>query len=220
MGVESGLDWFDVKIDVSFGDQKVALKDLQKAFIKKSNFITLSDGSIGILSEEWMKKFAHYFKAGEVKKDMLQISNFQFGIIDELYLELEDKPDFLVELYEKKKRIQNISDIHAVEIPKGIKATLRDYQHEGLNWLNFLDENQLGGCLADDMGLGKTLQTIAFLQHLKVTKKPKLPSIIIAPTSLIFNWENEIKMFCPTLKLLIFTGANRLENIDFSPIMM
>lgn len=215
LGVESGLDWFDVKIDVSFGDQKVALKDLQKAFIKKSNFITLSDGSIGILSEEWMKKFAHYFKAGEVKKDMLQISNFQFGIIDELYLELEDKPDFLVQLYEKKKRIQNISDIHAVEIPKGIKATLRDYQHEGLNWLNFLDENQLGGCLADDMGLGKTLQTIAFLQHLKVTKKPKLPSIIIAPTSLIFNWENEIKMFCPTLKLLIFTGANRLENIDF-----
>lgn len=211
--MKSDLDWFDVNIDISFGDQKLSLKDLQKAFIKKSNYIVLSDGSIGILPEEWMKKFANYFKVGEVKKDGLQISNFQFGIIDELYDELEVKPEFLINLYEKKQRIQNISNIQETPIPKAIKAKMRDYQHHGLNWLNFLDENQLGGCLADDMGLGKTLQTIAFLQHLKVTKKPKFPSLIIAPTSLIFNWENEINKFCPTLKLHIFTGTNRMETL-------
>ena len=212
--VKSDLDWFDVNIDISFGDQKLSLKDLQKAFVKKSNYIVLSDGSIGILPEEWMKKFANYFKVGEIKKDALQISNFQFGIIDELYQELEEKPEFLINLYEKKQRIQNISNILPTPIPKGIKAKMRDYQHHGLNWLNFLDENQLGGCLADDMGLGKTLQTIAFLQHLKVTKKPKLPSLIIAPTSLIFNWEQEISKFCPTLKLHVFTGANRFETLE------
>ncbi|MEG0760988.1 SNF2-related protein [Chryseobacterium sp.] len=214
VSVQSDLDWFDVKIDISFGDQKLSLKDLQKAFVKKTNFVTLSDGSIGILPEEWMQKFAAYFKIGEVKKDTLQISNYQFGMIDELYQELEEKPDFLIELYEKKKRIQNISNINTVEVPKEIIATLRDYQREGLNWLVFLEENQLGGCLADDMGLGKTLQTIAFLQHLKITKKPKLPSLIIAPTSLVFNWENEMKKFCPSLKLLIYTGANRNENLE------
>ena len=64
------------------------------------------------------------------------------------------------------------------------------------------------------MGLGKTLQTIAFLQYLKLEYKKNLPSLIIAPTSLIFNWKNEIEKFCPTLKMLAFVGSNRLENIE------
>jgi SNF2 family DNA or RNA helicase len=93
---------------------------------------------------------------------------------------------------------------------------LRDYQQHGLNWLAFLDQNQLGGCLADDMGLGKTLQTITFLQHLKTTQKNKTTSLIIAPTSLIFNWNKEIEKFCPTLKILTFVGSERSHLIkDF-----
>ncbi|WP_054509116.1 DEAD/DEAH box helicase [Chryseobacterium sp. ERMR1:04] len=211
VSVKSDIDWFDISIDVSFGDQKLSLKDLQKAFVKKSNFVVLGDGSIGIMPKDWMDKFAGYFKVGEIKKEGLQISNFQFGIIDELYNELEEKPDFLIDLYEKKKRIQSIENIEKVPVPKGIKAKLREYQIHGLHWLNFLDTHQLGGCLADDMGLGKTLQMITFLQHLKTTRKPKNPSLIIAPTSLIFNWQNEINKFCPTLKLLVFTGLNRAE---------
>ncbi|GBU09147.1 hypothetical protein AwWohl_02850 [Gammaproteobacteria bacterium] len=221
--IKSDIDWFDVEIKVSFGNQKVGLKSIQQAFLKKTNYIELGDGTLGILPEEWMRKFEHYFKAGAVKKDSIQLSNYQFGIIDELFDEMEKKPPFLLELLEKKRRLQNISHIDPVAIPKGIKAKLRDYQHHGLNWLNFLDKNQLGGCLADDMGLGKTLQTIAFLQHLKLTKayllidkKTKIapPSLIIAPTSLIFNWKNEIEQFCPSLKMLSFVGSNRLEHKD------
>ncbi|NRS89626.1 ERCC4-related helicase [Flavobacterium sp. 7E] len=214
VNLKSDIDWFDIEIDISFGNQKVNIKELQKAFLKKANYMTLGDGTLGILPEEWMKKFANYFKTGEIKKNGIQISNYQFGIIDELYEELENKPTFLEELYNKKLRLQNISEIEPIAIPKGIKAKLRDYQHHGLNWLAFLDKNQLGGCLADDMGLGKTLQTIAFLQHLKITNPKNQPSLIIAPTSLIFNWKNEIEKFCPTLKLLTFTGSNRLENKD------
>lgn len=214
VNLKSDIDWFDIEIDISFGNQKASIKELQKAFLKKSNYVTLGDGTLGILPEEWMKKFANYFKTGEIKKNGVQISNYQFGIIDELYDELETKPTFLEELYNKKMRLQNISEIEPIAIPKGIKAKLRDYQHHGLNWLAFLDKNQLGGCLADDMGLGKTLQTITFLQHLKVNNPKCQPSLIIAPTSLIFNWKNEIEKFCPTLKLLTFTGANRIENKD------
>jgi SNF2 family DNA or RNA helicase len=214
VNLKSDIDWFDIEIDISFGNQKVNIRDLQKAFLKKSNYVTLGDGTLGILPEEWMKKFANYFKTGEVKKNGIQISNYQFGIIDELYEEIESKPAFLEELYNKKMRLQNISEIKTVAIPKGIKAKLREYQHHGLNWLAFLDKNQLGGCLADDMGLGKTLQTITFLQHLKLKNPKGQPSLIIAPTSLIFNWNNEIEKFCPTLKMLTFTGANRLENKD------
>lgn len=214
VNLKSDIDWFDIEIDISFGNQKVNIKELQKAFLKKSNYVTLGDGTLGILPEEWMKKFANYFKTGEVKKNGIQISNYQFGIIDELYEEIETKPAFLEELYNKKIRLQNISEIETVAIPKGIKAKLREYQHHGLNWLAFLDKNQLGGCLADDMGLGKTLQTITFLQHLKLKNPKGQPSLIIAPTSLIFNWGNEIEKFCPTLKMLTFVGANRIENKD------
>jgi SNF2 family DNA or RNA helicase len=214
VNLKSNTDWFDIEIEVSFGNQKASLKELQKSFIKKTNYVTLGDGTLGILPEEWMKKFSGYFKTGEIKKNGIQISNFQFGIIDELYEEMENKPKFLVELYEKKKRLQNISNIEEIAIPKGIKAKLRDYQHHGLNWLAFLDKNQLGGCLADDMGLGKTLQTITFLQYLKTQNKNNPPSLIIAPTSLIFNWKNEIEKFCPSLKMLVYVGNNRAENKD------
>ena len=216
VSLKSEIDWFDIEIDIKFGNQKVALKELQKSFLKKSNYVALGDGTLGILPEEWMKKFAGYFKAGEIKKNGVQISNYQFGIIDELYEEMHTKPAFLEELYNKKMRLQNISEIETVPLPKGIKAKLRDYQHHGLNWLAFLDKNQLGGCLADDMGLGKTLQTIAFLQHLKSQNKSLPPSLIIAPTSLIFNWNAEIEKFCPSLKMLTFTGANRMDSVvDF-----
>lgn len=214
VSIASQIDWFDVAIDINFGNQKVSLKDVQKAIIKKSNYITLGDGTIGILPEEWMKKFASYFKAGEIKKDTIQLSNYQFGIIDELYQEIENKPAFLEELYQKKLRLQNLSQVENILIPKEIKANLRDYQQHGLNWLTFLDTNKLGGCLADDMGLGKTLQAITFLMHLKKTKKNLQPSLIIAPTSLIFNWKNEIKKFAPSLKTILFVGNNRKELQD------
>lgn len=214
IALKSDIDWFDLEIEISFGNQIAGLKELQKAFLKKTNYVALGDGTLGILPEEWIKKLAKYFKVGEIKKNGIKLSNYQFGIIDELFDEIEKKPPFLLELLEKKKRLQNISEIATVEIPKGIKAKLRDYQHHGLNWLAFLDQNQLGGCLADDMGLGKTLQAITFLQYLKLKDKKCLPSLIIAPTSLIFNWRNEIEKFCPSLKLLTFVGPNRMDLKD------
>ncbi|WP_430614732.1 SNF2-related protein [Flavobacterium sp. JP2137] len=212
ISLKSDIDWFDMEIKITFGDQQVDLKELQKAFVKNSNYVVLGDGTLGVLPEEWMKKFAIYFKAGELKKNSIQLSNFQFGIIDELYEEMHTKPAFLEELYRKKQRLQHIESIESIAVPKTIKATLRDYQQHGLNWLAFLDKNQIGGCLADDMGLGKTLQTIAFLEYLKRKDKNTLPSLIIAPTSLVFNWNSEIAKFCPSLKALNFTGTNRMEH--------
>ena len=212
LSVSADLDWFDLEIKVKFGNQKVNLKELRKAFIKKQDYVQLSDGTLGLMPNEWMKKFSNYFKAGEVKANTIKLSNYQFGIIDELYAELDKKPEFLKDLYAKKERIKNIKTIKSVEIPKGIKATLRDYQQEGLNWLAFLHENKLGGCLADDMGLGKTLQVITFLQYLKSTLKVKGTSLVVLPTSLVYNWKNELEKFCPTLKVTTHIGSKRLKN--------
>ncbi|RFC55862.1 SNF2-related protein [Brumimicrobium aurantiacum] len=209
VGLSSGTDWFDMNVDIAFGNQKVNLKKLQKAIIKQSNFVELNDGSIGVLPKEWIEKYKKYFKLGNVKKDKIEISNFQFNIIDELYEEETNVPHFLTELHEKKKRINNLKSLKPIPHPKGLNATLRAYQEEGLNWLVFLHENQLGGCLADDMGLGKTLQTIAFFQYLKNQKSTTLPHLVIAPTSLIFNWAAEIEKFAPKLSVLSFIGPKR-----------
>ncbi len=208
MGVKSDIDWFDLEIQVKFGKETVSLKEIRKAIVNKSKFIQLNDGSLGVLPEKWLNKFAKYFKAGEVTKDRIKISNFQFNIIDELHDDLETTPKFLIELQKKKLRLQNLKTDIDVSIPKGLKATLRPYQKQGLNWLVFLDKNKLGGCLADDMGLGKTLQAIAFLGLLKKKKKQKT-HLIIMPTSLIFNWKKEIEKFFPSLKALIYTGPKR-----------
>ena len=217
--VSSGTDWFDLKIDIQFGDQKVDLKSLQKAILNKTNYVELKDGTLGILPEKWIEKYKKYFQLGQLKKDAIEISNFQFNIIDELYEELTNAPQFLEELYEKKKRLSNLSELKPVPKPRNLKATLRPYQQEGLNWMVFLHENKLGGCLADDMGLGKTLQTIAFLQHLKnnTPTKDKIPHLVIAPTSLMFNWQAEIEKFAPKLNTLVYIGANRSELQDEIP---
>lgn len=211
IGLSSGTDWFDMSLEIEFGDQKVDLKKLQKSIVKNSNYVELTDGSLGVLPKEWIEKYKKYFKLGQIKKDKIEISNFQFNIIDELYEDLENSPDFLKELHEKKKRLSNLSELREVKPSKKLKADLRSYQKEGLNWMVFLHENKLGGCLADDMGLGKTLQSIAFLQYLKdeVKAKTTAPSLIVAPTSLMFNWIAEFEKFAPNLKHLLFYGSKR-----------
>ena len=213
VGLSSGMDWFDMAIDIEFGDQKVDLKKLQKSILKNSNYVELTDGSLGILPQKWIEKYKKYFKLGQIKKDKIEISNFQFNIIDELYEDLENSPDFLKELYETKKRISSLKKLKQVEPSKKLNAELRSYQKEGLNWMVFLHENKLGGCLADDMGLGKTIQSIAFLQHIKDQAKANslTPSLIVAPTSLMFNWVSELDKFAPDLNHLLFYGTNRHE---------
>lgn len=211
--VSSGTDWFDLKIDIQFGDQQVDLKSLQKSIINKSNYVELKDGTLGLIPKEWIEKYKKYFQLGQIKKDKIEISNFQFNIIDELYEDLTNTPKFLEELYEKKKRLLNLSELKTIPKPKELKASLRPYQQDGLNWLVFLHENKLGGCLADDMGLGKTLQTIAFLQYVKnnTPAKAKKPHLVVAPTSLMFNWQAELKKFAPKLNVLVYIGGNRKE---------
>lgn len=212
--LSSGTDWFDMKVDIAFGDQKVDLRKLQKAIIKNSNYVELKDGSLGIVPKQWIEKYQKYFKLGQTKKDHIEISNYNFNIIDELYEDLDNSPDFLKELHARKQRILNLKDLKPVKPSKHLDAELRPYQKEGLNWMVFLHDNKLGGCLADDMGLGKTLQSIAFLQYLKDLrgkKKNNNPSLVVSPTSLIFNWINEFEKFAPKLKTLTFTGSKRNE---------
>lgn len=107
-------------------------------------------------------------------------------------------------------RIHNFRELEPVQLPADFKGELREYQKEGTNWLSFLREYGLAGILADDMGLGKTVQTLALLlAHHK--KHKRLPSLIVAPTSVVYNWLSEAERFTPTLTTALFLGRDRGE---------
>jgi len=97
--------------------------------------------------------------------------------------------------------------------PAALRATLRPYQHEGLMWLEHKRDAGVGGVLADDMGLGKTLQTIALLAREKEARRMDIPTLIVAPTSLVQNWQREFKKFAPHIRVISYTGPKRHRRI-------
>jgi SNF2 family DNA or RNA helicase len=203
----SGIDWFDMHIEVQFGDQFVGIKEIQKAVLKKQNYVELSDGSLGMLPEEWLKKYENILKFGRVKGEELQISKLHFSLIDELGKDINNF-ELEQELFEKKSKLLNFKEMAEIPLPTNIQAKLRDYQVEGFKWLNFLDEFSWGGILADDMGLGKTLQMLTFLQEQQNRNKHSV-HLVVLPTTLIFNWQAEAAKFCPDLKLYVHRGGTR-----------
>jgi len=208
--VESGIDWFDVKMDVKFGGQKVSLKEIRKSILNKQKAVKLDDGSTGILPEEWINKWLTALKFGKLEDDdTLKLSNLHFLLIEDLYKQLDDNTQ-RKEIHEKKKKLNDFKELKQVKPPEGLKATLRHYQEEGLSWLNFLCEFGWGGCLADDMGLGKTIQVLALIMHIKQKdKRKKNVSLVVAPTTLLFNWQAEIEKFCPDLRVNLHWGQTR-----------
>jgi superfamily II DNA or RNA helicase len=114
-------------------------------------------------------------------------------------------------LREMVKQLAGQSALAEVALPTGLNAELRPYQHQGLNWLQFLRTHGLGGILADDMGLGKTLQTLAHVLVEKQAGRLDRPALVIAPVSLMGNWRREANRFTPTLRVLVLHGAERHE---------
>lgn len=214
--VISGIDWFETAIKVKFNKQTVSLKHLHKSIRNKSKFVQLDDGTAGILPDEWLAKFEAYFGAGEVIEETLRTPNVNFASVAELYETelLDQKSQERLKGYQTK--LATFDAIEDVIVPKELNATLRAYQKEGLNWLNFLDGFNFGGILADDMGLGKTIQILAFI----LAQREKLgaqTNLIVVPASLVFNWQQEIKKFAPTLQLKTIYGAERSKiTSDFN----
>ena len=106
-------------------------------------------------------------------------------------------------------KLAHFEGLEAVVVPKQLNTQLRDYQQNGLNWLNFLQEYGFGGILADDMGLGKTVQALAMMQLLLERKQLNKPMLLVCPTSLVGNWRNEAAKFTPDLKVLVLHGPHR-----------
>ncbi|WP_223608085.1 DEAD/DEAH box helicase [Chryseobacterium sp. OSA05B] len=208
--ITSGLDWFNAKLKVSFGQKDAALKQLHRAIRNRSKFVQLDDGTLGLLPEEWIDKMNEFFRIGEIDCEDLKIPKISFTEISSLFEKEVLSKEIQEELTSYSLQFSSVKNIPQVIVPKGLNATLRDYQHDGLNWLDFLDGFNFGGCLADDMGLGKTLQVIAFILSQR-EKHGHTTNLVVVPTSLLFNWQEEINKFAPSVKVMTHYGADRLK---------
>ncbi len=112
------------------------------------------------------------------------------------------------------RKLRDFSGIAPLEPPEKLTATLRPYQLQGVAWLQFMREYELGGILADDMGLGKTVQTLTHLQLEVDAGRARQPSLVVAPTSVIGNWRSESARFTPDLRVLVLHGAHRKEDFE------
>lgn len=213
ISVSSGIDWFNLEGNVQFGDTSVSFIDLISFIKQKKNYIQLSDGSIGLLPEKWIKKLRRFLSFTEIENDKIKLSHTHTLAIPEL-LSDADEAQTDDSFNEKLKQLSSFSSIKEKELPKNFVGELRDYQKFGFNWFYFLQENNFGGILADDMGLGKTVQVLALLLNEK-QNNIKEPNLIIVPTSVVFNWINEAAKFTPSLKILNHTGQERIKENNF-----
>jgi superfamily II DNA or RNA helicase len=209
LSVTSGMDWFELDGRVSFGSQDVALPELLEAARRGETSIALGDGSIGILPDEWLRKYGLLADLGTATEEgRLRFARNQAGLLDSL---LAAQPGASADAGFAKVReeLRAFEGIEPLDAPPGFQGELRPYQREGLGWLEYLRRFGFGGILADDMGLGKTIQVLAFLQRLRSRRQLKGPSLVVVPRSLVFNWMQEAARFTPRLKVLEYTGANR-----------
>ena len=208
LALSTGIDWFDLDGGIDYGGQSVSLPELLSAARRGDTMIELGDGSMGMLPDEWLKKYSMLADLGLAENGALRFNASQAGVLDAL---LANQPEIQVDAaFEKvRENLRQFEGVIALDSPPGFHGELRPYQREGLGWLDYLQRFGFGGILADDMGLGKTIQVLALLQRRRYRRQAKGPSLAVVPRSLVFNWLQEAAKFTPRLKLLDYTGSNR-----------
>jgi len=211
VNISSETDWFDVELNLEFDGVPVSLKELKKALQANKKFVKLRDGSIARLPEKLIEKFNYMLNFGQVDDRSIRFANHHLSFVDRMLAEAGQKTmDALSK--EKLQKLDQFEKIKDYPLPKTFIGDLRDYQKAGYDWLNFLQDFNFGGILADDMGLGKTVQALALLQN-EIIKYPRKPNLIVAPTSVIFNWVREIERFTPEITYLVHYGTRRSRDI-------
>ncbi len=234
----SRIDWFELGMGVEVEGQKLDLAPLLANLVMSDRldpaavtlmaeegddiYIPLDDGRhLALAAKRFLPVIIalHELTMGGsvvAKNGRIQISKAETALLSVL----EDQEGITFKGLESLRRLAALGaslgagGIPPVALPENFKATLRPYQAEGLAWLNLLRDVGLGGILADDMGLGKTVQILALLAVEKAEGRLQGPALIIAPTSLMTNWQNEARKFAPDLRLLLLHGAARKERFD------
>ena len=210
--IRSGIDWFELHGQVSYDEHIVALPALLSALERGETFVTLDDGTVGLLPEEWIRKHVTVARFGSPEGDHLRFRPSQAALLDAL---LATQPDVSCDetFARAREQLKAFNGIRPQDPAATFSGTLRAYQREGVGWLTFLQQFGFGGCLADDMGLGKTVMVLAMLDWRRTVQPPgdRRPSLAVVPRSLVFNWRQEAARFTPELRVLDYSGVGREE---------
>ena len=215
MSVSSGIDWFELRGQANFDGLTVELPELLAAARRGQTMVPLGDGSVGLLPEEWLRRFGLAGSVGVTEGDFVRFEKAQVGMLDLLLSEQAEVT--CDETFQRaREELGGFGGVQALEAPAGFVGELRHYQKEGMGWFEFLRRFGFGGCLADDMGLGKTIQVLALLEARREERAARgvtqQPSLVVVPRSLVFNWHQEASRFTPTLRILDHTGIDRLRD--------
>ena len=217
ISVSSGIDWFDVEAKIEFEGVGLELPALLEALQSRQSLVRLGDGSFGVVPETWLARWQSLGALGEMHQGALRVKRSRGFLLDTLLAERSDvQTDAGFEAM--RTRLARAKSPEPTREPAAFAGQLRPYQRAGLGWLAFLGEVGMGGCLADDMGLGKTVQVLALI----LRRKPKArgPTLVVAPKTLLFNWEREAQRFAPNLNVHVHHGPARdrrgaaLEDAD------
>ncbi len=206
-------DWFDIEATVLFGTYRIPFIQLRSHILNKKREFVLPNGDIAIIPEKWFAQYANLLSFTEGTHN-LQLKKHHVGLI----YDFANSQLATVTMDRKLQKLSDFEDIDPILPPTDFVGELRPYQKAGYDWFHFLQKYNFGGCLADDMGLGKTIQTLALLQKEKEVNSllgTHPTSLIVMPTSLIYNWLNEAKKFTPSLNLYVHTGNLRYKNSVF-----
>ena len=197
-----GTDWFDLHVEVSVDGQTIDFADLFAALDRDDEALILASGT-------WLRldrpEFARLRELIEEARGLADPTGAAVARVNRFQSSWWDEVATLGVVTDQSRRWADAVDAMAtlaaperVALPAGLEATLRPYQHEGLDWLAFLHRHRLGGILADDMGLGKTVQTLALCLHV-AQDDPDARFLVVAPTSVVENWAREAAHFAPDL---------------------
>lgn len=228
-------DWFSFELGISVEGQKINIlpilvnlirkypKDLNLQTVQAMEdntpfYLRLPDGRYVEVFATRIKNIlsvlVELYNTTPLQEGTLKVRAVQAGQLLGLQQSLQARWLGGKTLKQLGERLMHFEGIEPCCLPKGLKGQLRSYQKEGVDWLNFLREFNLGGILADDMGLGKTIQVLTHLLAEKESGRQKGPNLIIAPTSLMANWANECRRFTPDLNVLILQGTHRHLNFE------
>ncbi|OYV96831.1 MAG: hypothetical protein B7Z73_00100 [Planctomycetia bacterium 21-64-5] len=213
ISLASGVDWFELDGHVDYDGEQIGLPKLLEALRRGEDFVTLDDGSRGMLPSDWLTRYAPLAQMGEAEGDKLRFKPSQALLLD-AWLSAQPEVNVDAAFEQVRQRLRSFEGVRSHEEPAGFSGVLRPYQRDGLGWLLFLEEFGFGGCLADDMGLGKTIQVLAMLverRNRPASNGDHKPALVVVPRSLVRNWAEEARRFAPQLKVLDYTGLDRGE---------
>ncbi|RIL09079.1 MAG: hypothetical protein DCC75_07415, partial [Proteobacteria bacterium] len=215
---EEKIDWFDCHVSLSLNNANVPISTLFKSSqAEMGGWVKLENGSYARVPSGSLQQLKTTLGLLDPNFKLSNTLRSRLSMAQALGLSKLD--DQLVNVTVDKslkalaRRLEDFQGVQKVKLSKNFSGNLRPYQHEGLSWLSFLYDFELGGILADEMGLGKTVQTLALVNTLKdrlARQGRKLkPVLVVAPTSVITNWCYEAHRFTPKLKVLLLHGAAR-----------